>query len=261
MTSTHVRITLCYTFAALWLACGFAPTLYSADPAKPKSADSLDDELLKDLGGDKPKKSADKPAAKPASDLDDELLKGLGGEKPKPAKKDGAKTGGKSAGGDDVIAELTEQMREAEELLRRSKPDQALEPKQAEIVKRLNDLIEELKQRQQQQSSSSKKGSGQQKTQQRQQVSQPKGGQGQGQQQQQAQQPARDSSDELKKRESAEVERAKMQEMLKEIWGQLPQRVREQMLQSGAEKFLPKYELLIEQYFKTLAERQNSEKP
>ena len=44
--------------------------------------------------------------------------------------------------------------------------------------------------------------------------------------------------------------------MMKDVWGQLPERAREQMLQSPPEKFLPKYELLIEKYYQRLAEEQ-----
>jgi hypothetical protein len=44
--------------------------------------------------------------------------------------------------------------------------------------------------------------------------------------------------------------------MLKDIWGELPPRLRQQMMQSSIEKFIPKYELLIEEYFKALAEKQ-----
>ena len=42
--------------------------------------------------------------------------------------------------------------------------------------------------------------------------------------------------------------------VIKDIWGQLPPGIREQMLQSPPEEFLPKYERLIEQYFRRLAE-------
>jgi len=43
--------------------------------------------------------------------------------------------------------------------------------------------------------------------------------------------------------------------MVRQVWGDLPQHQREQMLQlQPPEEFLPKYELLIEEYFKRLAE-------
>ncbi|NLE39200.1 MAG: hypothetical protein GX621_14350 [Pirellulaceae bacterium] len=42
--------------------------------------------------------------------------------------------------------------------------------------------------------------------------------------------------------------------MMKELWGELPPRRREQMLQLPVEEFLPGYELLIEEYFRRLSE-------
>lgn len=46
-----------------------------------------------------------------------------------------------------------------------------------------------------------------------------------------------------------------MRELVKSVWGELPEAEREQMLQWMSEgEFLPKYELLLEQYFKRLVE-------
>ena len=42
--------------------------------------------------------------------------------------------------------------------------------------------------------------------------------------------------------------------MMKDSWGHLPPRVREQMLQNTPEQFLPQYELMIEKYYQRLAE-------
>jgi hypothetical protein len=43
--------------------------------------------------------------------------------------------------------------------------------------------------------------------------------------------------------------------MLRRVWGDLPERERDEMLQlQPPEEFLPKYELLIEAYFRRLAE-------
>jgi len=47
-----------------------------------------------------------------------------------------------------------------------------------------------------------------------------------------------------------------MRALIKEVWGELPPGEREQMLELPIEEFLPKYELLIEAYFKRLAEQQ-----
>jgi hypothetical protein len=43
---------------------------------------------------------------------------------------------------------------------------------------------------------------------------------------------------------------------MKDTWGHLPARAREQMLQNPPERFLPQYELMIERYYKRLAEQQ-----
>jgi hypothetical protein len=49
---------------------------------------------------------------------------------------------------------------------------------------------------------------------------------------------------------------AAMNDLVHELWGNLPPRMREQMMQNSMEQFLPKYELMIEDYFKTLADEQ-----
>ena len=48
-------------------------------------------------------------------------------------------------------------------------------------------------------------------------------------------------------------------DVVKRIWGQLPERIRQQLLQSSADEFLPKYREDIEAYFRRLAEEQRSE--
>ena len=47
-----------------------------------------------------------------------------------------------------------------------------------------------------------------------------------------------------------------MQSLVKKIWGELPDTTRQQMLEPLVEEFLPKYELLIEEYFRRLAAEQ-----
>lgn len=45
-----------------------------------------------------------------------------------------------------------------------------------------------------------------------------------------------------------------MQQVIRELWGILPKRDREQVVQPPIEEFLPKYEILTEEYFRRLAE-------
>ena len=47
---------------------------------------------------------------------------------------------------------------------------------------------------------------------------------------------------------------AEMMAVIKQVWGELPEKERQQMLQTSVEEFLPKYADLIERYFKRLAE-------
>ncbi len=49
-------------------------------------------------------------------------------------------------------------------------------------------------------------------------------------------------------------DRREIRAMIKRVWGGLPERARRQMLQSPVEEFPPKYEVLIEEYFRRLSE-------
>jgi len=51
-------------------------------------------------------------------------------------------------------------------------------------------------------------------------------------------------------------DRDQLSEVIKNIWGALPDRPSEEMLELPSEEFLPKYEMLIEAYYKRLAEEQ-----
>jgi hypothetical protein len=68
--------------------------------------------------------------------------------------------------------------------------------------------------------------------------------------------PARDSSDPLDRANGKPVEKGDVDELVKHLWGHLPQRSREQVLQSFSDEFLPKYEAEIEQYYRKLSEEQ-----
>ncbi len=70
----------------------------------------------------------------------------------------------------------------------------------------------------------------------------------------QSQAPARDSNDQLNGGRAQPTDKADLDELVKNLWGHLPERSREQMLQSFSDEFLPEYQLEIEQYYKRLAE-------
>jgi hypothetical protein len=68
---------------------------------------------------------------------------------------------------------------------------------------------------------------------------------------------ARDSTDRLDSTTAKPVDKGAVDEMVKALWGHLPARNREQMLQSFSNEFLPKYELEIEQYYRRLSEEES----
>ena len=67
---------------------------------------------------------------------------------------------------------------------------------------------------------------------------------------------ARDSTDRLDRSSAKPVDKGEVNEMVKALWGHLPERNRDQKLQSFSDEFLPKYELEIEQYYRRLSEEQ-----
>lgn len=58
----------------------------------------------------------------------------------------------------------------------------------------------------------------------------------------------------VRKPEGHRPDMGEMRSVLKQIWGELPQRQREQMLELPVEEFLPKYEMQLEEYFRRLSE-------
>ena len=241
-------------------------------PGKPAARSKLDDELLEGLGdpelealGDKkqdekparkddaqPKSPAAKGKAPAGGDLDDELLKGLGeGEDIEPGGKPGKAAAGDAT--DNPLADLGRQMREVESRIAQTRSDEETQKLQERIASDLQKLIKELQRRKKSSSSSSSSNKNQQ-TAEREKVDQPESA-GAGQQAA-SDSPAKESTDLLKDRQSEKPETAQMDEALKDIWGQLPPHLRQQMEQYAKEELLPKYELLIEEYFRALAKGQ-----
>ncbi len=66
--------------------------------------------------------------------------------------------------------------------------------------------------------------------------------------------PSADSTDRLDKATNKKADRLAPDQLVKEVWGHLPPQVVEQMTRQSIDKFLPKYEQLIEDYFRRLAE-------
>jgi hypothetical protein len=255
-----------------------APGLRAAEPkstAKPAANRSLDDELLEGLGDPaddedlgaksdkipakgasaaKSKRSEAKPRARRAAadDLDDELLKGLGGgEDVDLGGKPGKSASGEAA--DNPLFDLGRRMREAEQRIAAARSDEETQQLQDRIADDLAKLIKELQRRKK--SSSSSSSNKNQQTAEREKVEQP-GSAEAGGQEEASDAPAQDSTALTKDRKARTPDAAQMDEALKDIWGQLPAHLRQQMEQYAKEELLPKYELQIEEYFRALAKGQ-----
>jgi hypothetical protein len=165
-------------------------------------------------------------------------------------------TSGDAAADEEPLARIGQQMRTVEKQLERQQAAGDTEQLQGQILNDLTALIKKLEQQCQSQCSSDSKPSKSQSQQaSRDSVKQPKGGSG-NPASQSSNKPAKESTDRQGKNDVQKPDLDAIKGLLKDAWGQLPPHAREQMLQSPPEQFLPKYELLIEKYYKRLAEEQ-----
>lgn len=255
---------------AIGVLLSLAPLAVRADDASTleqdtgvvEASDSLDDELLKELEETPPakkpasrdaparderkEKDAD-PAAEPADtpELDEEFMREL---------EEGIEQSAEEA---DPLARVAQAMREVEGRLSRSKSDGQTRELQTKIVADLDAMIQEALKRAQRSQSQSASNSGKQGSQ-RSKVNQPQQQQ-QGAQGQHEQRPSPDSTERLGRDQVVRPDPGAVRDAMKHLWGHLPERDREMMLNASIEQFLPKYELLIEQYFRRLAEEQQQQ--
>ncbi|TWT39708.1 hypothetical protein [Blastopirellula retiformator] len=248
--------------------------------------DSLDQELLEGLGDDlfegldipdvvPPKPSENKPDGSQDPPGNEPLI----------GEPDGEDLG---EGPENPLLQIGRDMQTVQDRIGQGQAEDDTLSMQQSIIKQLDDLIEQAKQQQQQQQQQQnpqqqqqqqqQKNQQQQQQNQQQQQSQQQGQQGQqGQQQpqnggaepqpqegdaeQQSQQQrdneqAMESSDELRDKDYELLPLEARGALIKEVWGQLPERVRQQLQNASVEKFLPKYERLTEDYFRRLAEEE-----
>jgi len=219
----------------------------SADSIDAQLLEGLDDELMSDLK-DLDLDDAESPKGPSGSrrklnDLDRELIEQLGR---------GAGEDVGTEGEGDPLSRIGENMREAQRLIHRADVGEPTRELQDKIVTELETLIREARRRK---SSSSSSNNSKQKTAERKQVKQPQPseakGSGSGDPNNQ---PAQDSTDRVERDSVHEVDMQDMRELMRQVWGHLPRRDREQMLQSAADVFLPKYSSMIEEYFRRLSE-------
>jgi hypothetical protein len=240
------------SLALAMLACGFAPAL-AADPPKPPAKSSLDDELLKGLDNDLTRELDDLPSLKPQPKPSGKSGDGKT-NKPESAIIDGEDLG--QPGEDqDPFNRIARRMKQVESRIAHDQAGTDTQQKQQQIMADLSALIEKLNQQCQCQGGECKPGD---KPQDSERSKPGKGSKPGGSKS--ASNPARESSDRLRNEPATNpnTNAEAIRQNMKDAWGNLPLRLREQMMQASVDEFLPKYELMIEQYFKRLAEDENT---
>jgi len=144
------------------------------------------------------------------------------------------------------LGQVAASMRTAQQLLAMGDSTVPAQRVQQQIVHDLDALIEQLenqqKQKPGQKPGAKPKPGGQQK-----QAS--KSGQGPT-----SSKAAADSVDQPGGTAQGQVDMQEMRQLMNQVWGQLPERLRDGVPQSWTEQFLPKYELELEKYYRRLAE-------
>jgi hypothetical protein len=142
----------------------------------------------------------------------------------------------------DPLTRIGEKMRTAERLINQKVTSMTTQRLQTEILADLEVLIEKQTQSQSSSSTANKGGqANQRKT-------------GDGQKPAEGTEGAEDSTSRIGKAEVDMGEVQSREEFLEKLWGNLPERFLQQIRNAGDERFLPKYEKLIEDYYKRLAE-------
>lgn len=241
---------------AFAVACWLALAGPMTQPAEAQQSRSLDDQLFDKLDSD------------PVDQFDRELLgpdkKQTAPDKEPRKGEDAAGSGGESLRArlhrelgaaaqqedDNPLLTIARRMREVGTRIARSDPGADTQSQQEQIVADLDRLIQQARQRcaackpsDKPSQSASRSPGGQPKP------SQNAGGN------KPTNKPAAVANAKPRGGEARHPDMQQMREAMKQLWGELPPRDREQMIQSPPEEFLPKYELLIEAYFRRLTEQ------
>lgn len=212
-------------------------------PAEP----SVDEKLLDSLGGDLLEGLDDIPTD-PSFDQPDGNADPT--DKPLIDQLEGEDIG---AEGENDLSRISRQMRLVQERIAQQEVSETTQGLQKQIVADLDALIKQIQQQQKKKqgspSSSKTQNPGGE-------VKQPNNQPNAGQPQQPNEKPSRNSEERLTERDADPTDAAAMQAMIKRVWGHLPDRVRQEMQNASVEEFLPKYQELIEDYFRRLAEEE-----
>jgi len=229
-----------------------ALVLLHREPARAQPPSPLDQELLDGLGSD-PLDPVDRNSAQPGAprgEAGDGASRGQDEDWQQRLRRELGAAAEKES--DNPLLEIARKMRDAQGRLDRHDAGSTTQIVQKQIVDDLEKLIDEARK------AAKQCAGGQSRAQAvaaRKPVGQPPAG-GQPQGGQPSKQPAAESSPRPRaaSQPPREVDLEQVRAIIKELWGELPEREREQMLESPPEEFLPKYELLIEEYFRRLSE-------
>lgn len=266
-SSLWPRVMLAAIVAALcWCPADAGAAPRFKQPATASSTDLLTDGL-DDLLKPEPQSGA-KPAPKFAPDqklLNDLIENNLGEQQP-------GLNGGEDIGQEkeDPLKRIRENMGESSRLIDRQADAGETRDVQQQIITDLDELIKKMEK--QCNCSGNSQCDNPSSSRQQSKRSQPKQAQGQKPKPSQqagkkSGQPKQSQSTSAAQQSTARLDSASgeaapgrsPEELMKEAWGHLPQRLREQMLQSSSDEFLPQYREEIENYFRRLAEEESGE--
>lgn len=218
----HLRLLTALSFVLL--------VVVSINVAVLRADDDLDRDLLGDLEADL-LDDLNKPAKKDQTQLKQKVGEGEDlGQRGKP---------------DNPLQKIMKQMRSAQSRIAAADASKKTQKIQQDVIADLNLLIEQL----QKQCSQCKNPNGQ--------ASGAAAKAGNKAARKPGDKPSSDSTDRLDKAKDNKGGALAPAQLVKEVWGHLPARIVDQMSRQSVEKFLPKYEQLIEDYFRRLAEDPN----
>jgi hypothetical protein len=231
-------------FSFSWTRAGGAEPSSQEQQTKAASKPTSDDALLKDL---------DNELLEGAGDLAGRKSKQPADKKPYSSNPDDEDATGMPAVDQDPLTSIGEQMRSVESLIPEHARRREAESLQTRIVSDLGHLIEQAEQQRAKQQAAA--GKDKNESNRRKGVQPPKPSMS-GNLGKDSRQSGKGGAQSLGKKENERPDPKAMQGLMKDTWGHLPARAREQMLQNPPERFLPQYELMIERYYKRLAEQQ-----
>jgi hypothetical protein len=170
----------------------------------------------------------------------------------------------------EIINKLTKEFRTVEDRLQKKDPGDNTQKVQKDILGDLDDLIEQTRKQEEQMQQQQQQGSSSMTRRQRMMMSQQQRrqrgqqAQRQGQRQQRGQQLTRQqqqpdmqqpNGNPQGERDRNDSGALKTADLYKDIWGHLPETLRQEMSQYTREQFMAKYNDLLKQYFATIAEK------